>query len=372
MGDLCVENDFEERREKLLLKALLTWLRMRFTIPLKDDVSKGNEWRTNVIRKLEGMSIYALVTSSDAWIIERNAALFDAVAKAYTRRILPDKKYNSFGGVTIAVSRKMNTVDICLVSPSFDVPVSGVVPCSMFIVADTALVKLFKDKKKDTSTQFDIIPFLKRSIPHFLSASDVAFINKMYDAYKGESEIVKNRQNVEVVKVHEDKNVEKVNATIAAQEGDKDLHTLGVLMHHVVDTSYNVDPRNVMMIKHERGQRVSVKDFSQLFVLKYNADLEEIKRALRKILIRDIKIMISGPRILFSTILDKIPDGPDEPKDPNEYMLKNHINSIVVENVEAFNHYFNMCVAPSIKIENVKRVMAAFNREAESNSNTTA
>ena len=353
---LHIEENFEEREEKLLLKAILVWLRMRFVTPLKLKVKQEHVAAIQHVQKLEKMDLFAVVTKTDAWIIEKNVALFNLVAREYMRLVLPKESYGKYGGITFVVNRSMNSVDICLLPPTFQPKIQdGLLPCSMFIVANEALVKAIK--KKEQKKQFDVIPFMKRNIPHFLRLEDATAINVAFDKFKTDSEVVKNKLNVIAIREYEDNNLEEVLAAIEGHGEDTTLIKVAIMMYNVVTKTYNRDPQTIMKIRYDNGPE-PVKNFSQLFMVNYDIDMNSIKTALEKVLVKHIKVMVRDNRILFTT--SSIATIPDGPVDPEDSMFMPHVNTIIVENAEAMSYFFDMCVGTVVAVDDVVRVIAGF------------
>jgi len=355
---LQLEENFAEREEKLLLKAILVWLRMRFVTPLKFKVKQEHVASIQHVQRLEKMDLFAVITKSDAWIIEKNVALFNLVAREYMRRVLPKESYGKYGGITFVVNRSVNSVDVCLLPPTFKPQIQdGLLPCSMFIVANEALVKAVK--KKEQQKQFDVIPFMKRNIPHFLDPEDVAAINADFDKFKTDHDVIKNRRNVIAIREHHDKNLEDVLAIIDSGGGDPALMKVAIMMHNVVHKGYTRNPQTITKIRYDNGPE-PIKNFSQLFIVNYDIDMESIKIALKRVMGKDIKILVRDNRILFTTIFTEIPDGPVDSEDS---MFMPHVNSIIVENEEAMCYFFDMCVGTIVSIEHTASIVAGFSPE---------
>ena len=355
---LHLEENFAEREEKLILKAILVWLRMRFVTPLKFKVKQEHVASIQHVQRLEKMDLFAVITKTDAWVIEKNVALFNMVAREYMRRVLPKESYGKYGGITFVVNRAMNSVDVCLLPPTFQPQIqSGLLPCSMFIVANEALVKAVK--KKEQQKQFDVIPFMKRNIPHFLDSEDVAAINADFDKYKTDNDVVKSRTNVIAVRDHQDKNLEDVLAIIDNGSNNSSLMKVAIMMHNVVHKGYTRDPQTIMKIRYDNGS-TPVKNFSQLFMVNYDLDMESIKTSLGSVLAKDIRILVRDNRILFTTTFTEIPDGPVDPEDT---IFMPHVNSIIVENEEAMSYFFDMCVGTVVSPSHAAAIVAGFPAE---------
>lgn len=353
---LHIEKNFEEREEKLLLKAILVWLRMRFVTTLKLKVKQEHAPAIQHVQKMEEMDLFAVITKTDAWIIEKNVALFNLVAREYMRLVLPKESYGKYGGITFVVNRSMNSVDVCLLPPTFKPQIrDGLLPCSMFIVANKSLVKAIK--KKEHKKQFDVIPFMKSNIPHFLDLKDVAAINTAFDKFKTDSEVVKNKLNVITVREYEDNNLEKVLATIENHGGNIALMKVAIMMHNMVSKSYSRNPQSIMKIRYDNGPE-PVKKFSQLFMVNYDIDMGSIKTALEGVFVKDIKIMVKDNRILFTT--SSTTTIPDAPVDPEDSMFMPQVNTIIIENEEAMSYFFDMCVGTVVDVSNVIRIVAGF------------
>jgi len=353
---LHIEENFEEREEKLLLKAILVWLRMRFVTPLKLKVKQDHVTAIQHVQKLEKMDLFAVITKTDAWVIEKNVDLFNLVARKYMRRVLSKEAYGKYGGITFVVNRSMNSVDVCLLPPTFKPKIqSGILPCSMFIVTNETLVKDIK--KKEQQKQFDVIPFMKRNIPHFLHPEDVEDINTDFDKFKTDFNVVKSKLNIIAVKDHEDKNLEEVLTAIENHGGDSSLMKVTIMMHYQVTKAYNRDPQTILKIRYDNGPD-PVKNFSQLFMVNYDIDMDSIKIALERVLVKDIKVMVRDNRMLFTT--SPVAIIPDAPVDPADSMFVPHVNTIIIENEEAMSYFFNMCVGTVIAIDDVVKIVAGF------------
>jgi len=348
-----IEESFVEREERLLLKAILVWIKMRFITPLHVKLEESDTPAISIISRLEGMSLFAVVSQRDAWIMEKNAKLFNNVGREFMKKTIPEKAYEVYGGVTFVANRAMNSVDVCLLPPTYKPQMQGVLPCTMFIQSDKSLVKAFKSKKE--TNHFDVIPFLKRQIQHFLTPEEESSILDNYNKFKIDPEVIKHRKHVEEVKKYEDKNLDAVLKMMADCE-DINAVKLAVMIYNSVAKAYSHDPHTVMKIKFE-GAPVPVNDFSQLFMLRYETDLEIIKAVLDGVILPDIKITCVPDKILFSTSSRTIPEGPTDPLDP---LFVSNTNTVIVESEEAMSYYFDMCVGTLISQDDVQRVVDGF------------
>ena len=65
-------------------------------------------------------------------------------------------------------------------------------------------------------------------------------------------------------------------------------------------------------------------------------------------------------RILFTTTSADILDGPVDSEDS---MFVPHVNTIIIENEEAMNYFFDMCVGTEVDIKDAVAVIAGFSSE---------
>ncbi len=356
-----IDENFKERSERLLVKSLLVWIKMRFATKLKLKKTKAQERAIETILKIEEDMIYPIIMQSDAWMIDRNAALYNAIIQDFLVYRLPAKIFESCGDVSCMVNRRMNVVDICL-QPVSSHHTNIVTPCSMLVGDDKAMVRSFKKAEEEAegdeeifSNQLDIIPFLKLHIPSFIDTEESDIITRSFNQHKNVAEIVQFRVDADQSKYEEDTNLTNIQTLIKSSSASKYDIYLAITMHNMINRAYNLSPREILKIKF-KGTPIAVKQFSQLFIMGDECNLEIIYNVLRTLINEDIKIVYGNNKMLFTTgdtsVIHAIGDITES--------LSGEIPTVVMDNQEATEDFFTMCVGPVVKASEVLEIVNRF------------
>lgn len=341
----------EERNEKLLMKCLLAWVKVRFIVPMKYDVPKIIAKEVKELAGVERLSKAAIISEEDAWVIEKNACLFNVISKNLMNKILSKDIYRSYGAPTVMTDRKNSIMDIALLPPSFETGIAEIMPCSLFIMKKSKLVEQCKENKSYiTDKHIDIIPMLKVKITDFLNLEQLNYINELYDLYKADEEILKAKQIVIDSRAREEQNLNAILKVINRQKDSTNIVKLGITLYTVIKHAYGTTPQTVMKIRYGANGANPVMQFSKLFNIEYEIDLEIIKNILGPLLNNEIKIRVHENLILFTT-------GSEEPSDEN---AMEKIFTTDIKDEAALDFTFETYVSPMVSMGDINRIMQKF------------
>ena len=343
-----------ERRERLLIKAMLGWIKYRFAMPLQMLVPQEGREILKTVASLEQLQKAAIISDEDAWLLEQNAGLFGIVAKTYMRKLLPNEVFANHGAPTLMSDRKNRVVDIALLPPTSTTPVLNVMPCSMYIADKRDVVKKFRDVSNFTKGKHvDIVAMLIRNIDVLLSKNEQDLIHECFDKYKADDDVLALRESIVSEKEKEEKNLQAIQKVIRGQGDKTSLAKLAITLFTIVEHSYKTNPQNVMRIRYGTGGATPVFDYSRLFVIDYPVDLNMIQNILGTLMSGDIKIHVHDNKILFTTTNNKADD---------DDAMANVVTSMI-ESEEDLEVYFSTFVGPVATVSEVKRVMQRFLQE---------
>ena len=87
----------EEISERVLLKALLVWVKLRYVVPLKLAYPKYELDTVRLINKISNQQIVAVISDKDIWTIQKNAALFNIVARVFAKHFMTPELFAEYG-----------------------------------------------------------------------------------------------------------------------------------------------------------------------------------------------------------------------------------------------------------------------------------
>lgn len=356
MGVLYENINFVERRELLLLKTLVSWVKLRFSDPLKITFNANELPPIKQIQAVDQMEKPGMISDEDAWIIEKNSLLFSVVTRAFLHDYLPKELFNSYGEARFSSNRKGSVVDIALLPVKLGpAVVSEVVPCTMYIAKMSEVVKRFKETNTFFShSHVDVIPLIKMNLSTFLTKDDQGNIEKYYRKYKVDPNIIKAREEIEERRLMEDKNLKSVLRAINSQGKRTDTIKLAVTMYTLVKTMYRIVPHNISKIKFEGNGGSPVPDFSRLFHIEYDTNLEQIKIILEPLIDSDLKIKLGNNRILFTTASGLDPD--------NDTDMENVVSAKIISE-KGLEHLLETHVGPMASIDDVNKIMDKYLQE---------
>lgn len=349
MGTLHDNINFEERRDLVLLKALLCWVKARFATPLEMNFSKKQMEAISQLQMVDQGKKFGAISDEDAWLIERNALLFGVVGRSLLHDILPKSLFQGYGEVRFSSSRRGSVVDIAMLPIKLQEGVKEVIPCSMYITKSADLASKFKKNHSlHTEKYVDIVPLLKHFIPELLSKEEERGIEKYYHQYKFDPDVVKSRKAIEKRKDADDKNLRGVLRAIRSQGSKTDTVKLAVALHTFIKEEYKAAPHNVSRISFEKSGPTPVPDFSRLFVIGYDVDLDQVRSILEPILESNIKIKTGEGKVLFTTSSGLNPDDEDDMK---------NIPTAQIKNEKGLDSLIETQVGPLASIDDVNRIM---------------
>lgn len=341
--------NFEEKKERLMLKSLLTWVTIRFANAQGRKFEGTNLKYHQQLSIIEQMKKVAVISKSDAWIIEQNAPLFAKVARDFMKEFLNKELYDSYGGVLFAIDPKTRIADVVLIPPTRSGAMQEVAPCTMYIMDDSEIIKQYKDTESLVNDQrVDILPLLKIMITGMLEPRYNHLIDTLFDKYKNDEDVLEMRERIRARRVEEEENLERVLKAISVQGSRVQLAKMAIVLHTIISASYNSGPNLITKLRFEKGgSTIPVMDYSRAFTIDFMDTLEPLKEILAPILPTDIKIRIKDKTILFTTGNVSL----DNESDMATVMTAN------VANEEALNYMFENHIAPTVSIDEVSRVM---------------
>jgi len=350
MAIVYEEPNFEELSERVLLKAFLVWVKLRFVVPLKLVYPKYEMSTIVEINKISNNKLVAIVSSEDIWIVQKNAALFNTVARAFAKHFMgssPDL-YSAYGAIEFQADRKRQDSAILMTQVEFKPSPNELLPCIMYVKSHAQILKDYKDHGTHNKSQIDIIPLLKSKRNVFLTPEENAVIDKAYNDFKEDPQFLQNRTNIETERYIEERHLKAVLKSINRQGQDSSTTKLAIAMHTIVDMSYKHDAHNVLKVSHDGRDATPIMDFSKLFTVGYDVDLEYVEAILRPSINSNIKINVGKGRILFTT---------KSGVDPNDPALVESPTTLIVKSKEALDHYFDTHVGHVTALEDVENIM---------------
>ena len=345
----AISVNFQHRKERLLLKSLLTWVTMRFA-GVQDRKFEGtNLYNYQQLCNLEQMKKIAIISESDAWLMEQNASLFSRIGCEFMKEFLNEELYKSYGGILFAIDRKNRVADIALIPPSRNGVLQEVTPCTMFVLEDDAIIKQYKETETLVREKYiDIVPLLSSMITTTLEPRWNRLIDRLFDKYKDDSELLDMRSRVQARREKEEETLEKVLKAINVQGSRVNLAKLAIILHTAINVSYNSGPNLITKLKYQTGGgAVPVMEFSRAFTVDFMDTLEPLAEILQPLIPNDIKIKTHENTILFTT-------GNLSPSSEAD------MNTILTANVPdeaTLDHIFNNHVGPNVSIDDVAKVM---------------
>ena len=344
-----IEENTHEISDRVLLKAMLVWIKIRFAVPLKLTYPNHEISTVNLINDISNNKRVAAVSDEDVWTMQRNAFLFNQVARVFTEKFMtpsPDL-FSAYGSIIFQVDYKRRDAAILMNAADYKATGKELYPCIMYVKPKAEMLKEYKEHGIFHKQQIDIVPLLKSKCDVFLTDDENALIDNAYDTLKSEDKIIKNREEIELERHIE---VLHMNAVVKAinRNGDNTSTTqLAISLHTIVEMSYTNESHNVLKIKPNGGDN-PVMDYTRAFIIKYDVDLCYIANILRPSINPDIKIVYNGDCIIFSTRSGVNPD---------DDAAVAFTNPLIIKSEEQLSNYFNNVVAPLTKIEDVERIM---------------
>jgi hypothetical protein len=182
----------------------------------------------------------------------------------------------------------------------------------------------------------------------FLTPEENAVIDKAYNDFKNDPQFIQSKTNIETERFIEDRHLKAVMKSINRQGQDSSTTKLVIAMHTIVDMAYKHDAHNVLKVTHNGKDATPIMDFSKLFAIGYDVDLEYIEAILRPSINSNIKINVGKGRILFTT---------QSGVDPNDPALTESPNTLIVKSKESLDHYFDTHVGHVTALEDVESIM---------------
>lgn len=336
-----------ETKEKLILKSLLVWSISKFI----EEQNKNNLTTNlrNEITQIENNKKVAAITKSDAWIVEKNILLFSTVAHEFMKLVLTKQQYNSYGNVIIRVNNENETLELALTPGTRNGDINNSVFYKASIFNDEELIGKYKETDKLVGAGYvDLFPLLQVMVRTMLSDKHDTIIDKLFDQFKNDKDIVKNKQNIELEREKEKENIRKVIKAIHVQGSRVNLAKLAIVIYTVVDIQYSKGSHLISKIKYDSGGKaIPVIDFTRVFHVDFmENELEQLKHILQTLIPGDIKIKIHKNMIAFTTTNIDLSDNPDIT------FVGAHIQT-----EEVLNYMFDNHVAPKVKINDVYRIM---------------
>ena len=349
MGTVYDNIDFDERRNLLLLKAMVAWVKVRFATALKIKYSKHEVEILQQLHAIEQISKVALIADDDAWLIEQNSLLYSIVTRMFLHEILPDDMFLKFGDSRFNANRKASIVDISLYPVTLSMAVAEVAPSAMWIVKREDIVKSFTERQTYIADkEVDIIPLLKSKVNDLLTKKEQDSIKEYFDTYKNDPDVLESKARIVEMKTIEDNNLKSVLRAINSQGKRTELLKLAVSIFTIVKSTYSTSPQKVSRIMFEGKSPSIVPDYSMLFEIDFDIDLNEIKAILDQVVDSQLKIKVSGNRILFTTLSGMDPDNKEQ---------MDSINCTKFLSQKGLDHIFETYVGPLASIDDVNRIM---------------
>ena len=350
MAVLTEEPNFAELSERVLLKAFLVWVKLRFVVPLKLNYPKYELGIIQTVNNISDNKLVAVVSNEDIWTVQKNTSLFNTVARSFTRHLMspsPDL-YAAYGAIEFQADRKRNDSSIVMAKTELKAAGKELLPCIMYVKPHGQIITDFKEHGTLHKSQIDIIPLLKSKRDVFLTPEENAIIDKAYNDFKEDPQFLQHRENIELERHIEEKHLKAVLKSINRQGRDSSTTKLLIAMHTIVDMSYKHDAHNVLKVTHNGKDATPIMDFSKLFTINYDVDLEYVETILRPVINPNIKINIGKNRMLFTT---------KSGADPNDPKLIESPNTLIVKSKEALDHYFDTHVGHVTALEDVESIM---------------
>lgn len=355
MGLVYDNVDFVERQELLMLKALMVWIKVRFTSQMGIKYEKDALTCLQQLSHIDQNKKSAFISHDDAWIIEQNSVLYNAVTRFFLNEFLPKELFATAGDCRFNASRRGSVVDIALFPVSMGGNVTDVVPMTMYINKRADIIKRYEERKLYSARDVDIIPLLKMHIDRILTSKECKVIEEYYNKLKNEPDVLKAKEEVISKKVAEDKNLNAALRAINAQGKKAETLKLAVTLYTLIKGKYKNGHNQVTRVTFDGpgNQPSVVPDFSNLFIIGYPVNLHEIKSILEPIVNSEIKIKVGEKpgRILFTTASGMDPDDDDE-------MINVVTAKIFTE--RGLEHIFETTVGPMVSVQDIEKIREKF------------
>lgn len=347
MAAVYEEPNFEELKERVLLKALLVWVKLRFAVPLKLQYPYDKK-TVDLIDRVSNNKLVPVVSDDDIWIMQRNAALFNIVARAFSKHFMTPELYSSYGAIEFNADRKRHEAHILMTQAEFQPQSNELWPCVMYVKPHGDILKDFQDRGLMSQSQIDIIPLLKNKRNVFLTKEENAIIDKAYNDFKSDPQFMQKRKNIETERFIEDKHLKAVLNVVNRQGQQNSTTKLAIALFTIVDMSYKHDAHKVLKVTHDGKGSTPILDFSKMFVVNYDVDLGYIEQILRPMIDTNIKIIVGKNRILFTTQNGADVDDPKWNTSKSIFTIKSE---------EAMNRYFDTHVGHVTSLDDVEGIM---------------
>ena len=340
--------NFQELSERVLLKSLMVWVKIRFIVPLKLTYPSYEADTIKIIDSISNNKLVAVVSDADIWTIQRNATLFNAVARAFAKHFMTPELFAEFGAISFFADYKKHEANITMNRTSFAPPGNSLLPCIMFNKPHGQILRDYKDHGFLYKSQIDIIPRLKSKREVFITPEENAIIDKAYNDFKNDPEFVQKRTDIEIARQIEEKHLAAVMKAVNRRGDQSAITKLAIAMHTIVDMSYKHDAHKVLKVTMNGHDATPIMDFTRMFVINYDIDLDFIAEILRPLVDSNIKINVGKNRILFTTQSGVDPDDPKLVELPN---------TLIIKDEAAFNQYFDTHVGPVTALDDVESIM---------------
>jgi hypothetical protein len=221
----------------------------------------------------------------------------------------------------------------------------------MYVVKKSDIVERFDASKNYYSEKdVDLIPALKSKLNKLLTKKEHESILKHYQDYKNDPDVVQSNKLIIERREIEDNNLKSVLRAINAQGKRTDLLKLVVSIHTIIKSTYSnyTSPRNISrIIFGDRGNSM-VPEYSMLFCVEYETDLEEVKNILQQVVDPEIKVRVGEGKVLCTT---------ESGIDPNDESILATVPVTKFVSQKGLDHVFETYVGPLASIEDVNKIM---------------
>lgn len=350
MAVIYDDSNFEELAERVLLKSLLVWVKLRYVVPLRLEYQKDELDTVQLIDKISNQQVVAVISDKDIWTIQKNVALFNIVSRAFAKHFMTDELYSEYGAIDIHADRKRADADISMSPAEYQGVWNEIIPCIMYVKPHSQIIDDYKHNGFKHDHQADIIPILKSKCNVFLTKAEHAVIDKAYDDFKADPQFVLSREHIETARSIEEKHLKAILKSIRkGNDSDKvafPMTKLTLTIFTIVEMAYKHDAHKVLKIMNDKN--TPVFDFTKLFIIAYPTDLEYIEAILRPVIDANIKIHVGKGRILFTT---------QSGVDPNDPSLNDLQSTLIVKSEEFLDHHFDTQVSAVASLADVDRIM---------------
>ena len=355
MGQVYEEIDFTERREVLMLKALMVWIKLRFTTQMGIKYEKDAIPCIQQLSEIDQNKKSGFISDDDAWIIEQNSVLFNAIGRMFLNEFLPKELFAAAGDSRFNASRRGSVVDIALFPMSMGGNVTDVVPMTMYINKRADVIKRYEERKLYSAKDVDVIPLLKMNIDNILTSKECKVIEEYYAKFKDDPDVLAAKDEIIARKTAEDKNLRAAMRAINAQGKKAETLKLAVTLYTLVKGKYKNGHNQVTRVTFNGpgGEPSVVPDFSNLFIIGYPINLHEIKSILEPVVDSEIKIKVGekAGRILFTTASGMNPDDDEE--------MANVVTAKIFTE-RGLEHIFETTVGPMVSIQDIEKIREKF------------